>query len=95
VSASPRTIRSGRIAVVALHFAVSTSKHVIQEEMIGAVPWYFEAVRGPIETIDGFWQVPIAMALGVEDEAGCAPSFRARSPLCRQRHVDDRANVEW
>ncbi|RYE55600.1 MAG: galactonate dehydratase, partial [Hyphomicrobiales bacterium] len=26
--------------VAALHFAVSTPNHVIQEEMVGAVPWY-------------------------------------------------------
>ncbi len=29
----------------ALHFAVSTPNHVIQEEMVGAVPWYGEVVQ--------------------------------------------------
>ena len=59
--------------VAALHFAVSTPNHVIQEEMVGAVPWYFDVVRGPIEMIDGFWQTPTAPGLGVEvDEAACA-----------------------
>lgn len=56
----------------ALHFAVSTPNHVIQEEMVGAVPWYWEVVRGPIRMADGFWQVPDAPGLGVEvDEAAC------------------------
>ena len=59
--------------VAALHFAVSTPNHVIQEEMVGAVPWYFEVVRGPIRMVDGFWQVPEAPGLGIEvDEAACA-----------------------
>ncbi|HEV7252183.1 MAG TPA: galactonate dehydratase [Mesorhizobium sp.] len=56
----------------ALHFAVSTPNHVIQEEMVGAVPWYFDVVRGPIRMVDGFWQVPDAPGLGIEvDEAVC------------------------
>src|SRR6202042_2817883 len=59
--------------VAALHFAVSTPNHVIQEEMVGAVPWYSEVVRGPIRMVDGFWQVPEGPGLGVEvDEAACA-----------------------
>ena len=32
--------------VAALHFAVSTPNHMIQEEMVGAVPWYFDVVQG-------------------------------------------------
>jgi galactonate dehydratase len=56
----------------ALHFAVSTPNHVIQEEMVGAVPWYHEVVRGPIRMIDGHWQVPEAPGLGIEvDESVC------------------------
>jgi galactonate dehydratase len=59
--------------VAALHFAVSTPNHVIQEEMVGAVPWYSEVVQGPIRMVDGFWQVPEVVGLGIEvDEAACA-----------------------
>lgn len=59
--------------VAALHFAVSTPNHIIQEEMVGAVPWYFDVVRGPIKMIDGHWQVPQAPGLGIEvDDAICA-----------------------
>lgn len=58
--------------VAALHFAVSTPNHVIQEEMVGAVPWYFEVVEGPIRLVDGFWQVPEAPGLGITvNEAAC------------------------
>lgn len=59
--------------VAALHFAVSTPNHVIQEEMVGAVSWYTEVVQGPIRMIDGYWQIPEGPGLGVEvDEAACA-----------------------
>jgi L-alanine-DL-glutamate epimerase-like enolase superfamily enzyme len=54
----------------------------------GAVPWYSDVVRGPIEKIDSFVQAPTATGLRVEvDEAECAPSFRTRSPPCRQRRA--------
>jgi len=59
--------------VAALHFAISTPNHVIQEEMVGAVPWYHEVVHGPIRMVEGYWQVPEGPGLGVEvDEVVCA-----------------------
>jgi len=59
--------------VAALHFAISTPNHVIQEEMVGAVPWYSEVVQGPIRMVDGYWQLPEGPGLGVEvDEDICA-----------------------
>ena len=57
----------------ALHFAISTPNHVIQEEMVGAVPWYAEVVQGPIRMAEGYWQIPEDPGLGIEvDEAACA-----------------------
>jgi galactonate dehydratase len=81
----------------ALHFAVSTSNHVIQEEMIGAVPWYFDVVHGPIEIVDGFWRVPTAPGLGVEvDEAECARHpFAPEVPHAINAVLDDGAIVDW
>jgi galactonate dehydratase len=81
----------------ALHFAVSTPNHVIQEEMVGAVPWYSEVVRGPIRMADGFWQVPEAPGLGVEvDEAACARHPFAPEVMHTQNAVlDDGTIVDW
>ena len=64
---------------------ISTSRRrnlVIQEEMVGAVPWYDEVVRGPIMMVDGCWQVPEAPGLGIEiDEArGRQAPVRAGGP---------------
>jgi galactonate dehydratase len=83
--------------VAALHFAVSTSNHVIQEEMVGAVPWYFEVVRGPIKMIDGFWQVPTAPGLGVEvDEAECVRHpYEPETPHTVNAVLDDGTIVDW
>ena len=63
--------------VAALHFAISTPNHVIQEEMVGAVPWYSEVVESPIHMVDGYWQIPEAPGLGitVNEKASAAHPF--------------------
>ena len=83
--------------VAALHFAVSTPNHVIQEEMVGAVPWYFDVVRGPIRRVDGFWQIPDAPGLGIEvDERVCAAHPFAPEIIHTQNAVlDDGTIVDW
>jgi galactonate dehydratase len=83
--------------VAALHFAVSTPNHVIQEEMVGAVPWYFDVVQGPIRMVDGFWQVPEAPGLGIEvDEAVCAAHPFAPEVMHTTNAVlDDGTIVDW
>jgi galactonate dehydratase len=83
--------------VAALHFAVSTPNHVIQEEMVGAVPWYHEVVRGPIRMIDGHWQVPEAPGLGIEvDEAVCdAHPFEQEVIHPQHAVLSDGTVVSW
>ncbi|MCB1495101.1 MAG: galactonate dehydratase [Bauldia sp.] len=83
--------------VAALHFAVSTPNHVIQEEMVGAVPWYFDVVEGPIRMVDGYWQVPEAPGLGVEVDEDVA----ARHPFAQEvlhatnAVLEDGTIVDW
>ncbi|MGH7081624.1 MAG: galactonate dehydratase [Acetobacteraceae bacterium] len=81
----------------ALHFAVSTPNHVIQEEMVGAVPWYSDVVHGPIRLVEGCWQIPEAPGLGVEiDEAACARHPFQQEVLHTQNAVlDDGTIVDW
>ena len=83
--------------VAALHFAVSTPNHVIQEEMVGAVPWYFDVVRGPIRMVDGFWQLPHEPGLGIEvDEAACAAHpFADEIYHTTNAVLDDGTIVDW
>jgi galactonate dehydratase len=59
--------------VAALHLGIATPNVIIQEEMTGAVPWYDEVVRWPIERQPGRWGVPSAPGLGIEvDETAIA-----------------------
>jgi galactonate dehydratase len=83
--------------VAALHFAVSTPNHVIQEEMVGAVPWYFDVVDGPIRMVDGFWQLPEAPGLGITvDEAACEKHPFAPEVMHTVNAVlDDGTIVDW
>jgi galactonate dehydratase len=83
--------------VAALHFAVSTPNHVIQEEMVGAVPWYFDVVSGPVRMVDGFWQIPEAPGLGIEvDEDACARHpFRPEVLHTKNAVLDDGTSVDW
>jgi galactonate dehydratase len=84
--------------VAALHFALSTPNHVIQEEMVGAVPWYNEVVEGPIRMVDGHWQVPEAPGLGiVVNEKACAAHPFAPEILHAAAHayLSDGTVVDW
>ncbi|MGN6549805.1 MAG: enolase C-terminal domain-like protein [Pararhizobium sp.] len=83
--------------VAALHFDVATPNVIIQEEMTGAVPWYFDVVDGPIERVDGFWQVPERPGLGVEvDLAVAARHPFAQEPFpTRDAVLSDGTIVDW
>lgn len=52
--------------IAALHFGISTPNHVIQEEMVGAVPWYDDVVQWPIDRLPGRWGLPEKPGLGLE-----------------------------
>ncbi|MFI0843078.1 galactonate dehydratase [Mesorhizobium sp. IMUNJ 23232] len=81
----------------ALHFAVSTPNHLIQEEMVGAVPWYFEVVKGPIRMVDGCWQVPDAPGLGVEVDEAVAEKHPYRPEVMHTTNavLPDGTIVDW
>ena len=82
----------------ALHFAVATPNHVIQEEMVGAVPWYHEVVQGDLFTLtDGTWQIPRAPGLGIEiNEAVAARHpFRQESLQAKNAVMPDGTIVDW
>ena len=83
--------------VAALHFDVATPNVIIQEEMTGAVPWYFEVVDGPIRRVDGFWQVPEAPGLGVEVDLTVAAKhpFAQEPFVTRSAVIADGTIVDW
>jgi galactonate dehydratase len=78
--------------VAALHLDIATPNFVIQEEIVGAVPWYHEVVRGPIRMVDGCWQVPEDPGLGIEvDELEAAKHPFAPEVL----HTANRSARSW
>lgn len=90
---------AGPIAgAAALHFAISTPNHIIQEEMVGAVPWYDDVVlRTPVKMTDGCWSIPETPGLGIEineKEAGRHP-FKQEPIHPENARVSDGTIVDW
>jgi galactonate dehydratase len=83
--------------VAALHFDIATPNFIIQEEMTGAVPWYFEVVQGPIIRVDGAWQIPDAPGLGVEVDLSVAAKhpYRQEPFPTREAKMPDGTIVDW
>jgi galactonate dehydratase len=83
--------------VAALHFDIATPNFVIQEEMVGAVPWYQETVQGPIRMVDGHWQVPDAPGLGVEvdERVAARHPFEQETMEASSAVLDDGTIVDW
>ncbi|HEX9449335.1 MAG TPA: galactonate dehydratase [Dongiaceae bacterium] len=83
--------------VAALHFDIATPNVIIQEEMTGAVPWYFEVVQGPIRRVDGAWQIPEAPGLGVEVDLKVAAQhpYKQEPFPTRDAVMPDGTIVDW
>ncbi|WP_323768764.1 galactonate dehydratase [Marinovum sp.] len=83
--------------IAALHFGVSTPNHIIQEEMVGAVPWYDDVVQWPIERKPGHWALPEKPGLGLEvDEAEIARHpFEQEVLHTRNAVMADGTVVDW
>ena len=82
---------------VALHFGVATPGVFIQEEMVGAVPWFDDVVRTPLCRIGGAWQVPDLPGLGVEvdERAAAAHPFVQEVMPTRNAVLPDGTIVDW
>jgi galactonate dehydratase len=83
--------------VAALHFDVATPNFIIQEEMTGAVPWYFDVVDGPIRRENGAWQIPDRPGLGVEVDLKVAAEhpYKPEALITREAKIEDGTIVDW
>ncbi len=83
--------------VAALHFGISTPNLIIQEEMVGAVPWYGAVVEWPIERLPGRWGLPEKPGLGIEvNEAEIARHpFEQEILHARNAVLPDGTIVDW
>ncbi|HXJ94078.1 MAG TPA: galactonate dehydratase [Terriglobia bacterium] len=58
---------NGPIAnAAALHFDLATPNFLIQEDMLGDVPWRFDVVQADLRSKEGHWLPPEKPGLGVE-----------------------------
>jgi galactonate dehydratase len=80
----------------ALHFALSTPNFLIQEDMLGDVPWRFDVVETAIERKDGYW-LPLEMpGLGIEvNEREAAKHPFEQEDLQQMVFLDDGSVAEW
>ena len=90
---------NGPIAgAAALHFAVSTPNHIIQEVMDKSVPWYDDVIsKSPIVREGGFWSIPDAPGLGIEVNEKEADKYPYKEEIYTptDAYLDDGTVVDW
>lgn len=82
----------------ALHFAVATPNHIIQEEMVGAVPWYRDVVlETPVRMEQGCWLVPDTPGLGIDIDLQEAAKYPFQQEPIHPVHarLSDGTVVDW
>lgn len=82
----------------ALHFAISTPNHIIQEEMVGAVPWYDDVVlSSPVKMTDGCWSIPETAGLGIEinEKEAAKHPFKQEPIHPEHARISDGTIVDW
>ena len=90
---------NGPIAgAAALHFAASTTNHIIQEVMDKSVPWYDDVIsQTPIKKVKDCWLIPNTPGLGVdvnEKEAEKYP-FKQEIMPTTDAYLNDGTVVDW
>jgi galactonate dehydratase len=83
--------------VAALHYDVATPNFVIQEEMTGTVPWYWDVVTSPVRMSNGYWSIPEVSGLGAEiDEKEAAKyPFQQERMHTTNALIEDGTVVDW
>ena len=90
---------NGPIAgAAALHFAISTPNHIIQEVMDQSVPWYQDVIsKTPVFRKDDYWEIPYTPGLGIEvneKEAAKYP-FKQEIMAPTEAYLPDGTVVDW
>lgn len=82
---------------VALQFALATPNFLIQEDMLGDVPWRWDVVKSELETVDGYWLPSEAPGLGIDvDEAAAARHpFEQEIIHATSIRAPDNAVLDW
>ncbi len=90
---------NGPIAgAAALHFAISTPNHIIQEVMDKSVPWYDDVIsKTPIERKKDHWLIPDAPGLGIEVNEIEAKKYPFKQEIIptTDAYLSDGTVVDW
>ena len=81
---------------VALHFDLATPNFLIQEDMLGDVPWRFDVVQTKLRSENGFWLPLDQPGLGVEIDEGEARKHPFEQEILEQMVFHPDGSVaEW
>jgi len=82
--------------VVALHFDLATPNFLIQEDMVGDVPWRFDVVQTRLKAEKGYWLPLDEPGLGVEiNEAEARKHPFEQEILAQMVFHPDGSVAEW
>jgi galactonate dehydratase len=82
--------------VVALHFDLATPNFLIQEDMLGDVPWRFDVVKTRLRSENGYWLPLEDPGLGVEiDEVEAKKHPFQQEVLEQMVFHEDGSVAEW
>jgi galactonate dehydratase len=82
--------------VVALHFDLATPNFLIQEDMLGDVPWRFDVVKTRLRSENGYWLPLDDPGLGVEiDEVEAKKHPFQQEVLEQMVFHEDGSVAEW
>ena len=90
---------NGPIAGAAdLHFAISTTNHIIQEVMDKSVPWYEDVISStPIKRNGSYWEIPNSPGFGIEVNEKEAAKYPFKQEILSptEAYLDDGTVVDW
>lgn len=81
---------------VGLHFALSTPNFLIQEDMLGDVPWRFDVVQTGMKREGGYWLPLVTPGLGIEINEHEAAKHPFEQEIFQQTvFLEDGSVAEW
>ena len=90
---------NGPIAgAAALHFAISTPNHIIQEVMDQSVPWYNDVIsKTPIARKGDYWEIPKSIGFGIEVNESEAKKYPFKQEIMptTDAYLEDGTVVDW
>ena len=98
IGVAPHNPNGPIAAAASLHFAASTTNHIIQEVMDKSVPWYDDIISlTPIKRVEDYWLIPDTPGLGIEVNEKEAKKYPFKQEIIptTDAYLDDGTVVDW